>query len=53
MQCQAMSTGLVIFTPFLKKLAGYGALSTHLLITSLRIFQVFFKLDLAMSIFLL
>lgn len=34
-----MSTGLLIFTPFLKKLAGYGALATHLLITLLRIFQ--------------
>ena len=48
----AMSTGLVIFTPVLEKLAGYGALTFCLLITSLRIFKVCFKLDLAMSNFL-
>ena len=48
-----MPTGLLIFTPFLKKLAGYGALATRLLFTSLRIFQVCFKLDLAMSNYLL
>ena len=48
-----MPTGLLIFTPFLKKLAGYGALTTRLLFTSLRIFQVCFKLDLAMSNYLL
>ena len=42
-----MSTGLLFF----EKLAGYRALATRLLITSLRIFQVCFKLDLAMSHF--
>ena len=45
----AMSIGLLIFIPFLVKLAGYGDLATRLLITSLRVFHVCFKLDLALS----
>ena len=48
-----MSTGLLIFNPFLEKLAGYGALAIRLLVTSLRNFQVCFKLDLAIYNFLL
>ena len=48
-----MSTGLLIFNPFLEELAGYGALAIRLLITSLRTFQVCFKLDLAIYNFLL
>ena len=48
-----MSAGFLIFTPFLEKFAGYGALTFRLLINSLRIFEVCFKLDLAMSNFLL
>ena len=43
-----MSVGLLISISFLVKLAGYGDLATRLLITSLRIFHVCFKLDLAL-----
>ena len=43
------SGGLLISIPFLVKLAGYGDLVTHLLFSSLRIFHVRFKLDLALS----